>query len=103
MPDCDANAKVALHTAKVCVDLVICWHVRRLLLFFAAVCCYGDHTSGTLTDQWDSLQALDALEKLHANLKQEQVLQSELSMEVFERVSLFLAFCSLVFCTLPIV
>ena len=31
-------------------------------------------------------QALDAMEKLQGNLKREQVLQSELSIEVFERV-----------------
>lgn len=31
-------------------------------------------------------QALDAMAKLQANLKQEQVLQSELTMEFFERV-----------------
>ena len=43
------------------------------------------------------LQALDALEKLQANLKQEQVLQSELSMEVFERVSLRLGILRLGF------
>ena len=34
------------------------------------------------------------MEKLQANLKQEQVLQSELSMEVFERVSLRVGMCS---------
>lgn len=38
-------------------------------------------------------QALDALEKLKANLKQEQVLQSELSIEVFEQVRVLHTWC----------
>lgn len=36
----------------------------------------------------NAAQALDAMAKLQANLKQEQVLQSEMSIEVYERVRL---------------